>query len=267
MKKIEVSIVMSEYNTKKEDLCIAIESILNQTFRDFEFIIVDDCGKNDLEKIVKKYNDMRIKIVKNDKNRGLVYSLNHGIKEAKGKYIVRMDTDDIADKSRIEKIYNYIKKHPEYVAISSRVVEFSGNKEIGILGKTGEKGKKDIMRGNVLIHPSVIIKKDAIEKVGYYKDYNRAEDFVLWCELLLAGFKLYTINDILLKYRVNPEDYNKRKLKYRKGEIKAKLEYYPKLGANFKDYLYIVKSILSGIMPIWLVRLYRKQFVLKEKVQ
>ena len=108
MKKIEVSVVMSEYNTKEEYLCTAIESILNQTFKDFEFIIVDDCGKNDLDEIVKKYNDSRIKIVKNDKNRGFVYSLNHGIKQAKGKYIVRMDTDDISDKRRIEKIYNYI---------------------------------------------------------------------------------------------------------------------------------------------------------------
>lgn len=135
---------------------------------------------------------------------------------------------------------------------------------MGILGKEGEKSKKDIMHGNILIHPSVIMRKDAIEKVGYYKDYTRAEDFVLWCDLLLAGYRLYTMNDILLKYRVNPEDYNKRKLKYRKGEIKARLEYYPKLGANFKDYLYIVKSIISGIMPIWFVRFYRKNFVLNK---
>lgn len=264
MKKVDISVVMSEYNTKREYLCTAIESILNQTFKDFEFIIVDDCGKNNLDEIVEKYNDKRIKIVKNDKNRGLVYSLNHGIKEAKGEYIVRMDTDDIADKKRIEKLYGYIKSHPEYAVVSSRVVEFSENQKLGILGKKGEKSKKDIMHGNILIHPSVIMRKDAIEKVGYYKDYTRAEDFVLWCDLLLDGYRLYTMNDILLKYRVNPEDYNKRKLKYRKGEIKARLEYYPKLGANIKDYLYIIKSLISGIMPIWFVRFYRKNFVLNK---
>lgn len=264
MKKVDVSVVMSEYNTKREYLCTAIESILNQTFKDFEFIIVDDCGENNLDEIIEKYNDKRIKIIKNDKNRGLVYSLNHGIKEAKGEYIVRMDTDDIADKKRIEKLYGYIKSHPEYAVVSSKVVEFSENKKLGILGKEGEKSKKDIMHGNILIHPSVIMRKDAIEKVGYYKDYTRAEDFVLWCDLLLAGYRLYTMNDILLKYRVNPEDYNKRKLKYRKGEIKARLEYYPKLGANIKDYLYIIKSVISGIMPIWFVRFYRKNFVLNK---
>ena len=108
MKKVDVSVVMSEYNTKREYLCTAIESILNQTFKDFEFIIVDDCGENNLDEIIEKYNDKRIKIIKNDKNRGLVYSLNHGIKEAKGEYIVRMDTDDIANKKRIEKLYMVI---------------------------------------------------------------------------------------------------------------------------------------------------------------
>lgn len=266
MKKIEVSVVMAEYNTKKEYLYIAIESILNQTFKNFEFIIVDDCGKNNLNEIVQKYDDKRIRIVKNDRNRGLVYSLNHGIRESKGKYIVRMDTDDIADEKRIEKIYDYIKVHPEYAVVSSKVVEFSEEQKLGILGKEGEKSRKDIMHGNILIHPSVIMRKDAIEKVGYYKEYNRAEDFVLWCELLLAGYRLYTMDEVLLKYRVNLEDYNKRKLKHRKGEIRARLEYYPRLGANVNDYLYIIKSIISGIMPIWFVHFYRKNFVLKKKV-
>ena len=264
MKKNEISVVMAEYNTKKEDLCTAIESILNRTFKNFEFIIVGDCGKNNLDEIVKKYNDSRIKIVKNDKNRGFVYSLNHGIKEAKGKYIVRMDTDDISDKRRIEKIYNYIKEHPEYAVVGTKVVEFSGNEEFGILGKAGEKTKKDIMHGNIIIHASAIIKKEALEKVDYYKEYTRAEDLVLWCELLLAGYRLYTIDEVLYRYRTNPNDYNKRKLKHRKGEIQARLTYYPKLGANIIDYLYIVKSIIAGIMPIWFVRFYREKFVLNK---
>lgn len=264
MKKVEVSVVMAEYNTKEEDLCTAIESILAQTFQNFEFIIVDDCGKNDLNEIIKKYNDKRIKIVKNDRNRGFVYSLNHGIKEAKGKYIVRMDTDDISDKTRIEKLYDYITKHPEYAVVGTKAVEFSEDKEFGILGKPGEKTKKDIMNGNIIIHATAIIKKEAIEKIGYYKEYTRAEDLVLWCELLLAGYRLYTIDEVLYRYRTNPQDYNKRKLKYRKGEIKARWTYYPKLGADFKDYLVIVKSIISGIMPIWFVRFYREKFVLNK---
>lgn len=264
MKKVEVSVVMAEYNTKKEDLQAAIESILHQTFKDFEFIIVDDCGKNNLEEIVKKYNDERIRIVKNDQNRGFVYSLNHGIKEANGKYIVRMDTDDISDLRRIEKLYTYIEKHPEYAVVGTKAIEFSENQEFGTLGKAGEKTKKDIMKGNIIIHASAIIKKEALVKIGYYKEYTRAEDLVLWCELLLSGYKMYTIDEKLYRYRTNPNDYKKRKLKYRVGEIKARITYYPKMGASFIDYLYIVKSIISGIMPIWFVRLYRRKFVLNK---
>ena len=264
MSKVDVSVVMAEYNTKEKDLDATIKSILHQTFKNFEFIIVDDCGKNNLDEIVKRYNDKRIKIVKNDRNRGFVYSLNHGIKEAKGKYIVRMDTDDISDLTRIEKLYNYIESHPEYAVVGTKALEFSGNQEFGILGKAGEKNKKDIMKGNIIIHASAIIKKEALCKIGYYKEYRRAEDLVLWCELLLAGYKLYTIDEVLYKYRTNPQDYKKRKLKCRTGEIKARLIYYPKMGASLTDYLHIIKSIISGIMPIWFIRYYRKKFVLNK---
>lgn len=256
----KVSVIMSEYNTPLEYLRTSIKSILDQTFTDFEFIIIDDCGNNDLEKIVREYDDNRIRIIKNDKNRGLVYSLNSAVRHAKGKYLVRMDTDDIAVSERIEKLYDFISRHPEYSVVGSRVIEFSDDTDYGILGRMGERTSESIMRGEPLIHPSVIMKKNAIVTVGGYPDYKRAEDLALWCELLLKGRRLYVINDILLKYRVNPEDYNKRKLKYRKGEIAARLNYYPKLNASTLDYLRITRFVISSILPNKLVQFYRINF-------
>lgn len=265
MKEPTVSIVMSEYNTPVSDLKVAIQSMLVQTYKDFEFIIVDDGTANDLKSIVNEFNDSRVKILKNPMNMGFVHSLNNAIKYAKGKYIVRMDTDDIALPDRIEKLYSFITTHPEYAVVGSRAVEFSGKKENGVLGKSGEKTRKSIIKGDSLVHPSIIMEKSAIESVGYYKDFNRAEDLALWCELLLDGSRLYVIDDILLRYRVNPNDYRKRKLSNRKGEIKARLHYYPKLGASPIDYLYIIKSIIAGIMPVQFVQNYRNKFVLGEK--
>ena len=101
----KVSVIMSEYNTAPQYLRESIESVLNQTFRDFEFIIIDDCGTNDLVKIVESYADPRIKIVRNKQNSGLVASLNTAIEKADGEYLVRMDTDDIAMPNRIETLY------------------------------------------------------------------------------------------------------------------------------------------------------------------
>lgn len=253
-----VSVLMCEYNTPKDHLERAIESILSQTFKDFELIIVNDASKNNLEKITDKYQDKRIRIVNNKKNLGFVESLNIGLGVAKGKYIVRMDSDDITMKSRISKLYAYIENHPEYSVVGTRAVIFSGSKNEGFLGKPGEKTKRSIMRGDIIIHASAIMKKQDIISVGGYRSYKRAEDLALWCELLIMGYRLYAINDVLYKYRVDLQDYNKRKLRYRGGELKARINYYPKLGATPFDYLFIIKSILAGITPNIVMRYYHR---------
>jgi glycosyltransferase family 2 candidate b-glycosyltransferase len=255
-----VSVIMAEYNTNNVDLKVAIKSILNQTYRDFEFIIVDDGGKNDLAAIKKELgNDKRIRIIKNPENRGLVYSLNNAIAHANGEYLVRMDTDDIAEKNRIKTLYEYSKKHPEFAVVSSRAMEFSGDENYGTIGSRGEKTRREIMRGDVPVHAAAIIKKADIQQIGGYKDYNRAEDLALWCDLLLANKRMYMIDNILYLYRVNPNDYRKRRLRHRGGELKARLHYYPLLGAGPIEYIRIIKSILAGMAPTWMIRLYRNK--------
>lgn len=258
-----VSVIMAEYSTDSAYIRQAIDSVLSQTYSDFEFIIVDDSGTNRVERITKEYDDKRIRIIKNAKNMGFVYSLNNGIRHARGEYIIRMDTDDIITPDRFEKLIDYIEKHPEYAVVSSRTAQFTDREELGIIGTQGEKSKKEVMQGDVPVHAAAIIRKADIEEIGLYKNYLRAEDLVLWCELLLAGKRLYMLEDVLYRYRVNPHDYKKRTIRHRKAEIKARLIYYPKLGATPMDYLKIAKSIAAGLAPIWLVRFYHNRFVLK----
>ncbi len=259
-----ISVIMAEYNTNPADLHASIESILKQTLSDFELIIVDDCGQNDMKAMSEKFNDDRLVIIKNAKNMGLIFSLNRGIKYARADYIARMDTDDIALPQRLKKQYEFITQNSEYDVVGSRAVEFTGDQDMGILGKPGEKNKKSIMRGDSIIHPTVIMRKKAIKSVGFYPYFERAEDLALWCELLLSGCRLYVMNEILLKYRLNQEDYGKRRIRKRKGEIKARLTYYPKLKAAPKDYIHIAKNIMSGILPQSFVRAYRRRFVLRD---
>lgn len=260
MKKTKVSVLMCEYNTPLEYLEKSIESILGQTFKDFEFLIIDDGTKNDMKSLEEKFSDRRIKIIKNDRNRGLVYSLNRGLKEAKGDYIVRMDTDDIALPTRIEKIYNYITEHNEYSVVGSKAIEFSDIKTNNIIGFSGEIEKHRLMCAEAPLHPTVILNKKDVLEVGGYPNYNRCEDFALWCEILLACKRIYILNEPLLKYRVNDEDYNKkRKLKMRKDELKARKFYYKKMNANFYEKLYIFRSVLASILPFWIVRKIRSK--------
>lgn len=263
MSKPKISVIMSEYNTPPDYLRASIESILNQTFKDIEIIIVDDCGRNDLSSIVKEYKDKRIRIIKNDENIGLVKSLNKAIAVSKADILARMDTDDVADENRLEEQYNFMINHEEYSVVGTLANEFSKNNTTGVLGKPGEKTAKSLAYGDSIIHPSVMMRKKDIQSVGGYKNYKRAEDLSLWFELAMKGFRLFVIDRVLLNYRVNEEDYSKRKFKTRRGEIKARLHYYHLTKAPVLAYLVIIKSIVSSILPTRIVAFLRRKIILK----
>lgn len=254
---------MSEYNTPPDYLRASIESILSQTFKDIEIIIVDDCGKNDLDSITEEYKDKRIRVIKNNKNIGLVESLNKAIAVSKADILARMDTDDIADENRLEEQYNFMINHEEYSVVGTLANEFSKNSTTGVLGKPGEKTAKSLAYGDSIIHPSVMMRKKDIQSVGGYKNYKRAEDLSLWFELVMKGFRLFVIDRVLLNYRVNEEDYSKRKFKTRGGEIKARLHYYHLTKAPVLAYLVIIKSIVSSILPTRIVAFFRRKIILK----
>ena len=111
--KVSVSVLMSVYNTKEEYLRKAVESILNQSFTDYEFIIFNDGGDKKITTIIQGYSDKRIRLVENSENIGLTKNLNKGITMARGKYIARMDADDISLPNRLKVQYYYMEKHPD----------------------------------------------------------------------------------------------------------------------------------------------------------
>lgn len=262
-----VSVIMSEYNTDEKLLKEAIKSILEQTYRNFEFIIVDDNGKNNVQKIVGEFNDNRIKVLKNDRNCGLVYSLNRAIKESNGKYLIRMDTDDFSYKDRIEKQVDFMEQHPEYAVAGTRVDYYDG---VNVFAETefcGEVTKEILLRGSSSItHPSVIMRKEIIGSVGSYQYYNRCEDYALWIELILNGYRLCVMKEKLLRYHLSLNDYSKRKLSTRKGFFKLLKEKYKKLNPSNMQYcLLLFKTFIAGIIPYKIMAKYHKyKYKIKE---
>ncbi|WP_313356473.1 glycosyltransferase [Microbacterium sp.] len=250
---------MAEYNTDPSHLWQAINSLAGQTFTDFELLIVDDGGRNDLKRIVREFPNIRIRIIGDGTNRGFTGALNYGLATIETEYLARMDTDDWAESNYLERLWISVQEFPEFDVISACAREFSEDQSSMILGVPGEKTRRDIMRGSTPIHPASIMRREAINLVGGYPDYKRAEDLALWCELILAGRRLYMIPDVLLNYRVNRQDFQKRRLRHRAGEIRARLYYYPLMGARPREYLKVLKSIVSGALPIDLVRLIRKR--------
>ncbi len=199
----KISVIMPVYNGEKY-LREAIDSILAQTFTDFEFIIINDCSVDGTEEIVLSYTDERIVYIKNEKNMGVAETLNRGVAIAKGEYIARMDADDISLPERFNKQVEYMDSHSN-IGVCGSNVRFFGEK----VGETdmpiGSKWcKANMFFSNALAHPSVIIRRSVLDKCGLKYDpcFERMEDFDLW-DRVCEQVDIDNISDPLLRYRIH----------------------------------------------------------------
>ena len=198
-----VSLIMAVYNTPKQYLKEAIESILNQTLKNFELIIVNDGSTNsDIEKIVKSYTDKRIKYFK-IKNSGAAAARNKKLKKATGKYIAIMDSDDISLPNRFEKEVNFLEKHPEISIVGSNMELFYENGETEKTNVCLNPKILDFFKENFLQHSTVMWRKADFDKydLRYDQKYKTAEDYDLWVRAS-RYLNIANIPDVLCRYRV-----------------------------------------------------------------
>ena len=197
--KYLVSVVMSAYNSEKT-LGEAIKSILNQSYENIELLIIDDFSSDNTFKVCKEFSriDNRVKVFQNKENLGLTKSLNYLIKKAEGKYIARQDSDDISDKERIKKQIDFISKF-NLDACSSRAIVMDSNKITPNLSYYLPLGL--VLRyKNPVIHGTLTIKKDIIEKLNFYnEDFKYSQDYELMIRFYLNKFKFKIIKKPLYK--------------------------------------------------------------------
>ncbi|MDU5263210.1 MAG: glycosyltransferase [Clostridium celatum] len=215
-----VSIIMSCYNEKIEWIKDSIESILNQTYRNIEFIIVCDNPKNtDLVKVLKNYEmiDSRIKLIINKKNLGLTNSLNTALLHATGRYIARMDADDICLLNRIELETEYLKKNKLDIVMSNAFF-IDENENVFFNTKSNKINEKKIKKilkyYNPSIHPTWLFRKEILDKLYNYNDISYAEDYDFLCRAVLNDYKIGLIEEPLIKYRVRNNGITKSKRIY-----------------------------------------------------
>lgn len=196
----KISVVMSCYNSERF-LRQSIDSILAQTFTDFEFIIWNDGSTDNTESIIRSYSDSRIRYFKAD-NQGLGKALHDACEKVSGKYIVRMDDDDVAYPNRLEVEYEYMEKHPNCVLTSCAVHYINENTEsLGYSSPvlTSYAIKKTLQ----IVHPGVMIRTEAYRKTPGYLNLKTAQDTMLWRFLSPLG-SFHNINEYLLHYRIHP---------------------------------------------------------------
>ena len=198
-----ISVLMPVYNTKEEYLRTSIESILNQTFTDFEFIIVNDGSTNNVEEVILSYKDDRIKYFKQE-NQGIVGALNNAWSKASGKYIARMDSDDIAYPERFAKQVNFLEENPEYSLVGSWAKIIPSK---NIIKLPQDIKIMDLLADCMFIHPSIMFNKADFEKFNlqYETGFEYAEDYCLYANAV-KHLKMTNLQEVLLNYRVYPEN-------------------------------------------------------------
>ena len=201
----KISVVMPVYNTKEEWLREAIESILNQSYKDFEFIIIDDGSDKSIEPIVNSYNDDRIVFIRQN-NQGIARSLNSGFKIAKGEYIARMDSDDISIPERFEKQVTFLDNNPQITVLGSWFETFP---QKGIYKHPKTPKYLDFLKYCCIAHPSVMLRRSIFEKFNLtYNPNYKCEDYELWSRAVRI-LDFYNLQEVLLKYRVHSSNASK----------------------------------------------------------
>lgn len=197
--------LMAAYNSNPELLKQAVLSVVNQTFDDFEFVIVDDGSNNPIEPIVRSISDDGRIVVYRKENSGLGSSLTYGIKKAKGEYIARIDDDDLMAHDRLEKQVAYLDAHPEVSCVGSHMNFYCNGRYIHYHKfplDHEEIVKSMLTRKWAMAHTALMYRKESVEKAGFYRIKGTGEDLDLILQLSLVG-RLANIDEFLLYYHIS----------------------------------------------------------------
>ncbi len=209
---VKVSVLTAVYNTPEQYLREAIESILAQTYTDFEFVILNDASPDEnVEKVVKSYNDKRIRYYKNEQNLGISLSRNKLIDLADGEYLAVFDHDDISLPDRLQKQAEFLDSHPD-VGVVGNWHKITGKKERVARYPTTDKEIKETLTVSCCIcHSSSMIRKSVLTEnnIRYENEYTPAEDYALWCRLL-PKTKFANIPEVLFIYRNHEQNTSHR---------------------------------------------------------
>lgn len=200
-----ISVVMSTYN-RADILSEAIDSILNQTYNNFEFIIINDNSTDNTIDVIRSYTDSRIKLFNNRKNCGCTFNYHRAQNMAKGKYIAHIDDDDLSLPKRLEKQIEYLENNPEIVLLGTYIETFGENKRPSwVFYKEPDKLNFLMHLYNPICHSSVMYRKDFTDRFAINYDINKkcSQDYDLYKQIILRNGKIANIDDTLVKYRMH----------------------------------------------------------------
>ncbi len=240
-----VSIIVPVYNTEKF-IYETISSIINQTYENFEIIVIDDCCTDKSIQIIEQFNNSKITIIKNEKNLGVADSRNKGIHLAQGKYIAFLDADDFWEKEKLEVQVKYLEENDKIhlCATSYKLIDESSNIIDEYNLKNNDISYNKLLMENVIGLSSVVGRSDIIKKYTFNNKFKH-EDLVLWLQLLKDGYCINTLSTSLMRYRVvkGSRSNNKLKSAYNKWLVLVKSEKINVFTSFYYMIIYIIKAL------------------------
>lgn len=225
----------------------ALESILGQSFKDFEVIVIDDGSTDDSLEVVNSFKDERIIVLRNAKNLGLVESLNKAVEYCKGKYIARMDADDICASDRLKIQYDFMEAHPDVDVAGTYLLTFGAIEQSWQPPTSHEDIHCGMLFSNMIYHPTVIA-KSYVFKEKYDPSFLASEDYELWLRLINKGYRFANVPEFLLRYRVHENKVGKVFSNFQeKNSYRLAVQNFTKFGIklNEEDY-WLSKALVGG---------------------
>lgn len=233
----------------------AIDSILAQTYTNWELILCDDGSKDDTYRVAESYRDRypeKIILLRNEKNRGLNHTLNRCLAAATGEYIARMDGDDISLPTRFEEEVRCLDAEADIAIVSTPMYYFDENGAWGCGTAVERPEPEHFAAGTPFCHAPCMVRTEAYRAVGGYSTDPRtlrAEDYYLWFCMYAAGYRGCNLPAPLYKMRDDMDAYHRRKFKYCLNEAYVRFSGYRMLHLPLKTYLYVLRPILVGLLP------------------
>lgn len=248
-----VSVIMGVYNGSRT-LTRAIDSILNQTFCDLEFMICDDGSADDTWAQLNRYEleDSRVRIIRNQENQGLAPTLNRCLKRARGRYIARMDDDDYSYPERLARQVTYLEHHSEIAFVGCCADLWKMDTVVGKRIVPEYPGVRDFYMTQPYLHPAMVFRREALETVGGYSEDKRCvlcEDYDLFLRLYAKGLLGANLQQSLLVYTLPDTAKGNRRMCHRWNETVTRWRRFGDLGAFPSALPYVLKPLVVGLLP------------------
>ncbi len=248
-----ISVLMGIYNCAKT-LEEAVDCIINQTYSNWELIMCDDCSKDNTLEVALKIaeKDGRIHVIKNANNSTLAPSLNHCLKYAKGKYVARMDGDDVCALDRFEKEVCFLEEHPQFALVSCQMNLYDADGIYRVVKHMDEPMGKDLLYRSQFCHAGCMMRTDVLRELGGYSEKrtcNRVEDYDLWVRLYAIGYKGYNLQEPLYSMRDDRKAVKRRTLSNRINESRIKVRVCREFDLGLAQYRYAIIPIVKALIP------------------